>query len=291
MNLLQNTHKHKAAITKNFNRAAYTYNQAAIIHQEVGTRLLERLDLIKLEPNVILDLGSGTGFFAQKLTDKYPKAHIIKLDIAKSMLQFSNQNHFAQHVAVCSDGECLPFKSRSVDFVFSNCVFHWFSDLQRALAEIHRVLKPEGLLLFSTFGPDTLKELRECFSTIDCNTHVNTFIDMHHIGDMLLQTQFLDPVMDMEMITITYKKCLDLIRDLKKTGENYVIRQKRIGLNPKDTLDKLINAYEYYRTSESVLPATFEVIYGHAWCSGNTRLHQANNEGIIHFPIADLKTL
>jgi len=291
MNLLQNAHKHKLALARHFSRAAHTYNQAAIIHQEVGMRLLDRLDLIKLDPDVILDLGSGTGFFAPHLTEKYPKAHIVKLDIAESMLQFANLRNLARHVSVCGDGEYLPLKSQSVDFVFSNCIFHWFDNPQKVLAEIRRVLKPEGLLLFSTFGPDTLQELRESFSTIDQNTHVNNFVDMHHIGDILIQTQLLDPVMDMEMITLTYQNLMGLIQDLKDTGENYVNRQEPIGLSPKGILDQLINAYEHYRATDGLLPATFEVIYGHAWCSGETFLHQADEAGVIHFPIEDLQIL
>lgn len=291
MNLSQNAYKHKLALARHFSRAANTYNQAAIIHQEVGMRLLDRLDLIKLDPGVILDLGSGTGFFAPHLTQKYPKARIVKLDIAENMLRFSNKKNFAQHTSVCGDGEYLPLKNHSVDFVFSNCVLHWFVNPQKVLAEIRRVLKPEGLVLFSTFGPDTLQELRESFSIIDRNTHVNTFMDMHHIGDMLIQTQLLDPVMDMEIITLTYQNLMGLIQDLKNTGENCVNREESIGLSSKGTIDKLINAYEHYRTRDGLLPATFEIIYGHAWCSGNTTLHQADEEGVIHFPIADLQIL
>ncbi len=291
MHLSQNTQKYKLAITRHFNRAALTYNQGAIIHQAVGTRLLDRLDLIKLEPDLILDLGSGTGSFSQALTHKYPKAHIIKLDIAENMLQFSNQNHFAQHVSVCGDGEFLPLKNHSVDFVFSNGVFHWFVDQQKVLAEIRRVLKPEGLLLFSTFGPDTLQELRESFLIIDQNMHVNNFMDMHNIGDMLVQTQFLDPVMDMETITLAYRNLSHLRQDLKDTGENYVFRENPMGIIPKKTLERLINAYEHYRMKDGLLPATFEVIYGHAWCSGETLLHAADEEGIVRFPIADLQIL
>lgn len=286
MHLTQIDIKHKLAIARQFSRAAHTYDQSAIIQQEVGVRLLERLDLIKLDPAVILDLGSGTGFFTSALSQKYPKAHIIKLDIAEHMLHFSSPKN-----SICGDGENLPLKNHSVDFIFSNCVFHWFVNPQKVLAEIRRVLKPEGLLLFSTFGPDTLKELRESFSTIDQQTHVNNFIDMHHIGDMLVQTQLHDPVMDMEMITLTYKNLMGLMRDIKDTGENLVYRQEPRGLSTKKTLDKLIDAYEYYRTEDNLLPATFEVIYGHAWASGETFLHQADEEGIVHFPVADLQML
>ena len=292
MHLSQNTRKYKLALARYFSRAAHTYNQAAIIHQEVGRRLLDRLDFINFDPSVILDLGSGTGFFAAPLTEKYPKAYIIKLDIAENMLKFKNRKDiFAKDMPVCADAEYLPLKNHSVDFIFSNCVFHWFINPQKVLSEIRRVLKPEGLLLFSTFGPDTLKELRESFSLIDPNTHVNTFIDMHHIGDMLIQRQLLEPVMDMEMITLTYPNLMGLIQDLKDTGENYVNRQESIGLSPKGTLNKLINTYEYYRTTDGLLPATFEIIYGHAWCPQNTGLHQADENGVIHFPISDLQML
>lgn len=286
MHLIQTEIKYKLAVARQFSRAARTYDQAAIIQQEVGSRLLERLDLIKLDPKLILDLGSGTGFFTPALAQKYPKAHILKLDIAEKILRFSSSKN-----AICGDGENLPLKNHSVDFIFSNCTFHWFVNPQKVLAEIHRVLKPEGLLLFSTFGPDTLKELRESFSTIDQNMHVNAFIDMHHIGDMLVQTQLHDPVMDMEMITLTYENVMGLIRDLKDTGSNQVYRKESMGLSPKETLNKLINAYEYYRTTEGLIPATFEVIYGHAWASGETFLQKADEEGVVRFPVADLQEL
>jgi malonyl-CoA O-methyltransferase len=133
--------------------------------------------------------------------------------------------------------------------------------------------------------------LRESFATLDQHTHVNAFIDMHHIGDMLVQTQLLDPVMDMEMITLTYQNLNGLIQDLKATGENLVLRQEPTGLSPKETLNNLINAYECHRTTNNLLPATFEVIYGHAWVSEETFLHQADENGVIYFPAADLQVL
>src|SRR5476651_1678543 len=130
------------------------------------------------------------------------------------MLNFTKSSHYdCFSKKVCGDAESLPFKSESVDFVFSNCTFQWFLDPLVALIEIQRILKPQGLLLFSTFGPDTLKELRESYQTIDTEKHVNHFLDMHDIGDLLLHTQFLDPVMDMENITITYENCWELLQD------------------------------------------------------------------------------
>ncbi len=260
-------------IAAHFDRAAQSYDQAAIIQQEVGLRLLERLDLIKCDPAIILDLGCGTGFLTPTLAQRYPKARIIDLDLSEGMLGIAKKNKASQQHAVCGDAEYLPIKNRSVDFILSNCVFHWFCNPQNALAEIRRVLKPDGLLLFSTFGPDTLKELRAS----------DPFIDMHHIGDLLLEYQLQDPVVDMEMITLMYQNFAGLISDLKDTGEDLALQ-----LN---MTEKLINADESYRGHDNQLPATFEVIYGHAWVSSKTPLQQADEEGVIRFPIADLQIL
>ena len=153
----------KLAIARNFSKAAPTYDEAAVLQQEIGQRLLERLELIKLFPTTILDLGSGTGFFSQALSQKYPKAIVLNADIAEGMINVAKHTRYSSaQFYVCADGDHLPIKSQSIDFVFSNCALHWFFAPQTVFNEIHRVLKPEGLLLFSTFGPDTLKELKAC---------------------------------------------------------------------------------------------------------------------------------
>lgn len=278
MHLPLTSSKSSVEIAAHFNRSAQSYDHAAIIQQEVGLRLLERLDLIKCDPAVILDLGCGTGFLSSTLAQRYPKAHIIELDLSEGMLGVAKKNKTSQKHAVCGDAEYLPFKSHSVDFIFSNCVFHWFCNPQNALAEIRRVLNPDGLLLFSTLGPDTLKELRNSIPMT-----INPFIDMHHIGDMLIQHQLQDPVMDMEMITLTYQHLTGLISDLKNTGEDLILE-----LN---MTEKLTTAYEQYRTPDNQLPATFEVIYGHAWASSETLLQQADIDGVIRFPVSDLQIL
>jgi len=197
---------------------------------------------------------------------KFPRASLFNLDIAEGMLQFANRAYpLCPSKKVCGDVETLPFKSESVDFIFSNCTFHWFLDPIVAFLEIQRVLKPGGFLLFSTFGPDTLKELRESYQSIDTETHVNPFLDMHDIGDLLLHTQFLDPVMDRENITLTYENVQGLLNDLKETGANAVKRQPSQGLKTQNHLQKLTKAYNEYRNASGELPATFEIVYGHAF--------------------------
>lgn len=261
-------HYRKSAIARSFSHAASTYDQVSIVQREVGFRLLERLEWVRLKPSLILDLGGGTGFFSQVLLQKYPRAQVIHCDIAEGMLSFSQQHYHAalrKPFYLCGDGDYLPLQSQTIDFIFSNCALQWFLDPNIVFQEIRRVLKPNGLLLFSTFGVDTLKELRYSFAKIDNNDHVNTFMDMHTIGDILLHQNFQDPVMDMEILTLTYKHLKGLLRDLKQMGAHTVDTTKPKGLYPKDTFDKLSQHYEDYRSEEGLLPATFEVVYGHAW--------------------------
>jgi malonyl-CoA O-methyltransferase len=286
MHYSKNKRNHKSAIARSFSRAANTYDQVALLQKEIGWRLLERLELIKLAPSKILDLGGGTGFFSQQLSQKYPTAQIINCDLAEGMVAFSKDLYCNQQDKIsflCADGDYLPLSNQSVDFVFSNCALQWFFDPVGVFQEIRRVLKPEGLLLFATFGQDTLKELRHSYSKIDDQDHVNLFLDMHDLGDILLQQQFQDPVMDMEIILLTYKTINGLIHDLKLTGAHHVNSAKTsAGLSPKSTFNKLSENYEPYRTAEGVLPATFEIVYGHAWRTGGPdspefSLHCAKN--------------
>ncbi len=259
-------YEYKLTIARNFSQAANTYDQASVLQKEVGSRLLERLDLIRLNPSTILDLGSGTGFTSKILSQKYPDAIVLNTDIAEGMVNFARlTNTSSNQYYLCGDGDYLPIKTHSVDFVFSNCALQWFFMPQMVFKEIHRVLKPEGLLLFSTFGPDTLKELRESLATLGSEEQADPFIDMHNIGDMLLQEKLLDPVMDMEKITLTYKNIIELIRDLKLTGSHYV--------DIPSNFNQLLKCYEKYQDPKQRLPATFEVIYGHAWSSKTSMFH------------------
>ena len=269
-----------------FNRAADTYDAAAELQNEIGDRLVERLDFIRLQPRRILDLGSGTGLFAAALLKRYRKADVIALDIAERMLSRvqARGGWFRKPQCVCADAETLPFADDSFDFVFSNLMLQWCTDLESTLAELRRVLAPGGLLMFTTFGPDTLMELRASWEAVDGYTHVNTFIDMHDVGDALVTTQWAEPVMDSERITVTYRALPALMQDLKRIGAHNVTGGRLRGLTGKHHMQQLGEAYERFR-SDGVLPASYEVVYGHAWSPVNKHALSTGTE----VPLASLQ--
>jgi malonyl-CoA O-methyltransferase len=262
----------KREVRRAFSRAATDYDAAAVLQREVSTRMQERLDYIKLQPERILDAGSGTGWGTRRLAQRYPSAQLIALDIASGMLQAARghsgwwQKLFggARQIQVCGDIEALPLAANSFEMVWSNLAVQWCNDLPATFVELHRVLKVDGLLMFSTFGPDTLKELRRAFSGVDQHNHLNRFTDMHDIGDMLVHGGFAEPVMDMEYITMTYDDVRGVLQDLKAIGAHNATAGRARGLMGKNAWSRLVENYESLR-SNGKLPATFEVVYGHAW--------------------------
>ncbi|SFK42340.1 malonyl-CoA O-methyltransferase [Nitrosomonas aestuarii] len=264
----------KRQLRNAFGRAATTYDQAAVLQREISDRMFSRLDYIKYAPDTILDAGSGTGYGTQKLSVRYPDSRLVAMDIAWAMLQHAQpiatgwrrfwpfQKKQIQYL--CADMERLPVKDESVGMIWSNLALQWCNDLDKTFCEVNRVLKTDGLFMFSTFGPDTLQELRQAFGHVDASVHVNRFIDMHDIGDLLVHNRFATPVMDMEYITLTYDDVMRVMRDLKAIGAHNVAQGRRQGLTGKMRWKKVIERYETLR-SKGKLPATFEVIYGHAW--------------------------
>ena len=249
-----------------FEQAAATYDAAAALQSEVGDRMLERLDLVRLQPARVLDLGAGTGEFSKALRQRYRKADIVSLDIALNMLRHTQKRGgwLRKPACVCADGERLPFADNSFELVFSNLMLQWCMDLEPVFTELRRVLAPGGLLMFTTFGPDTLRELRASWETVDGFTHVNAFIDMHDVGDTLVRTHWAEPVMDTERITVTYREMGTLMQDLKHIGAHNVTAGRPRGLTGRYRLQQVEQAYEAFRT-DGVLPASYEVVYGHAW--------------------------
>ena len=265
----------KRAVRQSFGASASTYDQHAFLQREIGERLFERLQYIKLTPQRVLDIGCGTGYATQRLRERYAAAELIALDIAPAMLSVARQKTGARPLFkrllgrspgqryLCADAEALPLASESIDLALSNLALQW-CDPERVARETSRVLKPNGLFMFTTFGPDTLKELRAAFKAVDDAPHVNTFPDMHDIGDILVHAGFADPVMDQEIVTLTYTDLKPLLRELKGIGAHNVLPGRSTGLMGRQRWQRMVNAYELFR-KDGRLPATYEVVYGHAW--------------------------
>jgi len=256
----------KQKIRRAFDRAAASYDDAAVLQKEVCSRLLEKLDYIKLSPHLILDAGVGTGEAVTPLMKRYKKSRVVALDLSERMLEKASKQGglLRKPERVCADIEQLPFSDNSFELIFSSLSLQWCNDLQAAMQDFLRILKPGGLLLFTTFGPDTLKELRACWQQVDNAVHVNQFTDMHDIGDTLLQVGFADPVMEAETITVNYASVDKLMADLRAIGANVTAEGSRAGLTAPSVLTRLRQAYDACRV-DRLLPASYEVVYGHAW--------------------------
>jgi malonyl-CoA O-methyltransferase len=248
----------KRLVRRRFALAAPTYAGASRVEAEVAARMLERLDYVKLAPRRILDAGSGAARDARSLERRYRGAHLIALDSACAALpraRWRQKIFGTRTIAVCADMERLPFAGESVELAWSNMALHWVSEPLAALRELERVLAPEGLLMFSTLGPDSLKELRAAAGA----ARVHEFADMHDLGDMLLAAGFAAPVMDMEMLQVDYANGAQLIADLRASGQTSARRDRPRGLAGARFRKGLERALAGPRKF------TYEVIYGHAW--------------------------
>ncbi len=274
----------KALARRSFERAAAGYDRAAALQQEVGRRLLERLDLMKIQPRRVLDLGCGTGQCLPDLMSRYRSAEVVALDIALPMLgQARRRGRWLRRpLCICADAERLPFGDACFDLVFSNLMLQWCVDLEVVFGELQRILRPGGLLLFTSFGPDTLRELRDSWARVDGYTHVNAFQDMHDVGDALLRTRFAHPVMDVERLTVTYPDLWQLMRELKQIGAHNVTAGRPRGLTGKVQVQRLLQAYEQFRR-DGVLPASYEIVNGHAWAT--------EISGTVSLPVDQLRRI
>ncbi|HJW26230.1 MAG TPA: methyltransferase domain-containing protein [Rhodocyclaceae bacterium] len=261
-------------VRRHFARVAAGYGGGAdFLSREIDRRMLERLDFVQIEPGRIVDVGCSQGASRESLQGHYPQAQYLGMDLVPEMLQAASRpgagwrrwlpfRREAEAAFVAADASRLPLKPGCAGLVWSNLLLHWLDDPLPALAEIHRVLEVDGLLMFSTFGPDTLKELRAAFG--DGYAHTQRFIDMHDLGDMLVACGFADPVMDMEIVTLTYDSFDAMVGELRAAGATCAMRARRHGLTGRRAWEKVRAAYESLRV-DGKLPATFEVVYGHAW--------------------------
>ena len=256
-----------AEVRRAANAAANTYDAAAALQAEVRERLLERLDYVKLKPGVVLDLGAATGGAVAALAERYSSAQIIAVDIADKMLLRTGERDFRALPPdlLCADAAALPVASASVDLIFCNLLLPWCNDPGQVLQECRRVLKPGGLLNFSSLGPDTLYEMREAWASVDGASHVHRFADMHDVGDAVVAAGLAEPVLDLEYITLCYRSVSGLMREIKACGAHNSTVGRRRGLTGPRTMRALENAYEQYRDEDGRLPVSCEVIYGQAW--------------------------
>ncbi|WP_069470773.1 malonyl-ACP O-methyltransferase BioC [Candidatus Marithrix sp. Canyon 246] len=252
----------KQKVAESFDRAALTYDQWITIQKNIGDNLLERVEWLGIEPEHILEVGTGTGRLTRALTEQYKDANVYAIDISNHML--TQAATLSKEQFICADAAQLPIADNSIDILVSNLMLQWCQDINSVIQEFARVLKPDGALFFSSFGPDTLQELRASWATVDDAIHVNNFIDMHHYGDSLLQAGLKNPVMDIDRVQWQYKQVKELMMELKNIGAHNINSERSRGLMGKHKFQAMIAAYEKYRLKDGLLPVTYEVIYGHA---------------------------
>lgn len=254
----------RQAVARAFDKAADVYDDYAVLQQEVESRLLERVAYFELTPRRVLDLGCGTGRGSAALAASFADADIVMLDRAPGMLRHSRQRA-PNAGAVCADMHQLPFAPGRFDLVFSSLAVQWSTEEPRLFQEVRRILRPGGLFLFTSFGPDTLHELRSAWAAAeDGRQHVNRFPDMHDVGDALVKAGFRDPVMDREEIVLEYGDVRTLMRELKAIGAGNAARDRAPGLTGKARLRRVLEAYEQHRRGDRY-PASYEVVYGAAF--------------------------
>lgn len=280
----------RALLRRALDQAAPRYDETAFLHREVGNRLLERLNMIKIQPETIVDVGCGTGTITAMLMKKYRKARVIGLERAPAMVKKACKRApwLRTLQGAVADPEALPLPSASCDLIFSHFALPWCLELDQVFAEFRRVLKPGGALMFSMLGPDTLIELRRSWATVDHYNHVNAFFDMHDIGDALMRAGLAEPVMDVERLTLTYREVDRLMRDLKALGAGNVTLGRARGLMGKGQWQAMQAAYEQLRRPDGLLPVSCEIVYGHAWGPLHNPSRSRQQDTTV-FPLAQLR--
>ena len=277
-------------------------NDSDFLRREIAARMFERLELVRIAPERVLDAGCGTGPDLAVLQQRYADALVIGQDGAPAMLAEALQNQRVARSAIDrllasllpqrrsqtgqallgGDFAQLPLQAQSLDLIWSNLALHWHPQPDLVIKEWRRVLRVDGLLMFCCFGPDTFKELREAFAQVDLADHALPFVDMHDYGDMLIDAGFSTPVMDMEKITVTYDSVAKLMSDVRAWGGN-PLRSRRQGLMGRKALAQVAAALNAARSKDGRIALTFEVIYGHAFRPAPRKT--GSGESIIRFDL------
>lgn len=274
-------HLDRAAVAREAGRAAATYDSVTDPAREIGDELLSRVAFFDLAPRAVLDLGAGTGRASRALRARFRAAQVIALDVSPAMLAVAGRRARwpRRFDRVAGDACALPLRSGSIDLVHSGLALPWFADLDLALAEIRRVMTPRGLFLFSALGPDTLRELRESWASVDSAVHVHDFVDMHDLGSALARAGFAEPVLDVEHYTRHFESLHALACALRAAGARNAHAARPRGLTTRRRFAALAQAYESRRDGGR-LPATFEVVYGAAF-AGEPRAARAGGEFVV----------
>ncbi len=278
----------KQHVRQAFDRAAESYDQYAVLQYDIAERMLERLDVIDIPIKTVLDVGCGTGYCTRALAKRYPRANVVGVDLAPGMVKIANdqQGWRRRSRYLSGDAEALPVASNSVDLVFSNLAIQW-CDVDKVFAEFARVMRPGAALMFTTFGPDTLKELREAWRSVDDAPHVHDFVDMHDLGDALVRTGLAEPVMDVENLVLHYQNVGGVMRDLKGIGAYNMDPERARGLTGKSAFTKFKTAYEALAV-EGKIPATYEAVFGHAWAVTDELKRESADMGQV-VPISSIR--
>ncbi|MDR9454475.1 MAG: methyltransferase domain-containing protein [Spiribacter sp.] len=276
-------------LRRRLEHAAASFDEAAVLHREVSRRLVERLDYVRVQPTSVLDLGCASGISGPALRARYPKARHIAMDLSAALVAQARERsgRWRRSPGVCGGLDRLPFGNDTFDLVFSNLALHRVPDLKVTARELQRVLRPDGVLMFSTFGPDTLGELRAAWAHVDATPHVHGFVDMHDIGDALVGARLADPVMDMEHFTLTYPDVRALVDDLQALGLRNALAGRRGGLTTPRQWQAMVSAYERQRDVDGRLPATWEIAYGHAWGT-DAQQQMVGDRGEVRVPLDSL---
>lgn len=258
-----------ASLRRRFDRAAARFDGADFVHRHAAAGLFERLAPMLLEPARILDAGSATGNASRELARRYRKSRVVSLDLSFRMLETAKarRSRFARVREVQADALRLPLADDCIDLVVANMLLPWADDAPRFFGEVRRVLRKEGLFGFSTLGPDSLREVREAWASVDGGAHVNPFPDMHDIGDAILRAGLADPVLDVDYLTVTWPGAEALFRDLTAAGARNSLVGRRRTLTGKRRFAEMRKRLEAL-SGDAPLPLRFEIVFGHAWGAG-----------------------